>query len=156
MSELNHELHIPWILALILYQATIKYQFQVSHCSCIYQLQNNLKRHLLTVAKQWSKTRKWREVVAYIPLSIVLFIRVWDELRSSNRYIQGSQRQVSVGEADQLDRGHTLVVLLHLLGDNLQLWGSSMGRDPMPHTHKHHNWSNIRIRVLLCMLIALC
>lgn len=54
-----------------------------------------------------------------VPLSVVLFVRVRDELGSSKGYVQGGQRQVSVGEADQLDRGYTLVVLLHLLGDYL-------------------------------------
>lgn len=79
-------------------------------------------------------TRRKRERTDYIfgglPLSVVFLIWVRDELGSSERYVQGRQRQVSVGKADQLDWSSTLVVLLHLLGYDLQLWGSSMGRSP--------------------------
>jgi len=98
---------------------------------------------ILVTSVKGSERWKWWG----LPLSVVLFIWVRDELGSSKRYVQGRQRQVSVGKADQLDRSHTLVVLLHLLGYDLQLRGSSLGRSPGTH-NTHHNQSSNTVREL--------
>lgn len=82
-----------------------------------------------------------------VPLSVVLFIRIGDELGSSEGYVQAGQRQISVGEADQLDR--TLAVLLHLLWDHLQVRGSGLGRSPVVDTHTQ------RMECVVCIIHGL-
>lgn len=115
---------------------------------CFYLLQVLISYIITPRGTTSCQANKWWDS----PLSAILFIWVRYELGSSEGYVQCRQRQISVGEADQLDGGHTLVVVLYLLGDDLQLWGSGLGRSPVT-CNTHHKQSSSEVRELKWLLI---
>lgn len=78
------------------------------------------------------------------PIPVFIFICVREELRASQREVQSGQGQISVAKTHQLDwRGQALVLILHWLGDDLQVWQTcllhfpSYTSTPVTDRHRH-------------------
>lgn len=97
-----------------------------SHCWYLKPLTPIIKTH-----KTKQRTRRYcyipkhsiENIKLHSPVPVFIFICVGQKLRASEGEVQSSQGQVSVAKANQLDRrSQALVLILHWLRDDLQVW----------------------------------
>lgn len=68
------------------------------------------------------------------PVPVFIFICIGEELRAGQRQVQSGQGQISVAKADQLERrSQMLVLVLHRLGDDLQVGQTHLLRFAVQH-----------------------
>lgn len=96
-----------------------------SHCWYLKPLTPIIKAHK---TKQQTRRcfyiqKRSTDIKLHSPVPVFIFVCVGEELRASEGEVQSSQGQVSVAKANQLDRrSQALVLILHWLRDDLQVW----------------------------------
>lgn len=101
--------------------------------SCVtHSLHKPKPKHILNKEDIISKTiystgQPTAVIFSHSPFPVFIFICVGEELRTSQWEVQSCKGQISVAKTHQLDwRSQALVLILHWLGDDLQVWQTSL------------------------------